>query len=213
MQSPAICGQGYVNSPTISGITSYVGSCLCSLGTTRLVGATTAASTLNVSGNTTLGAQLYMNAVSTGGTLSDYTVVWNPTTKQIQTISPQGSACVYCYVENNVQGNNTTTTNATYLTASWSLASGTYEMEYNALFGNNTSNRCAIVCFLLDGAVVGYCNLMKTNDTNVIATSYVTRDCTFATTATHTPSIVYRQCGGGTAFITYAAIRFKKIGA
>ncbi len=67
--------------------------------------------------------------------------------------------------------------------------------------------------FLLDGNVVGFCNLMKTNNTNVIATAYVTRDCSFATATTHTSSIVYRQCGGGTAFITYAAIRFKKIGA
>lgn len=206
--SPVVLGSTCVCSPTICSST-----CLCAAGTTRLVGATTAALTLNVSGNTTLGSQLYLNSMSTGGTLTDYTVVWNPTTKQLRSISPQGSSCVYCYTQNTTPASTTSTVNQTYLTATWTLPVGTYSMEFNMLYGNNTSNRCAITCFLLDGAVVGYCNLMKTNDTKVVTTAYVTQDTTFATCTSHTFSIVYRQCGGGSALANYGAIRVQKIGA
>ena len=222
--SPAICGGGYVNSPVLSGVTTYAGSCLCSQGTSALSGAVSAASTLNVSGDTTLGAelnvsgdttldaQMYMNGVSTGGTLSDYSVVWNPITKQIRTLSNTGgTACVYCYADNRVIGNNNTQVNTTYLTRTWILPSGYYEYEYNATYGNNTTNRCAIVCFLMNGSVVGYCNLMKTNDTNVIATAYVTQNNQL-TGGVYQPSIVYRQCGGGTTSVYFGSIRVQKIG-
>lgn len=206
--SPVTLGTTCVSSPTICSST-----CLCSTGTARFTGAITDASTLNVSGNTTLGSQLYLNAMSTGGTLSDYTVVWNPATKQLRSISPTGNACVYCYTQNTTPASTTSTANQTYLTATWTLPSGKYQMEFNMLYGNNTSNRCAITCFLLDGNVVGYRNLMKTNDTNVVTTAYVTQDTEFVTSTSHTFSIVYRQCGGGSALANYGAIRVQKIGA
>jgi hypothetical protein len=177
-----------------------------------LVGATTAASTLNVSGNTTLDAQLYINTISTGGTLTDYTVVWNPTTKQIRTIAPGGDACVYCYIDKRTTQSNTTQTDATYLTATWDLPSGYYEYEYGAIYGNNTSNRCAIICFLFDGVVVGSCNLMKTNDTNVRTSAYITQN-NDVTAGSHTAAMVFRQCGGGTASVYTGTIRIQKIGA
>jgi len=210
--APAICGGGYVNSPTVSGGTTYAGSCLCSIGTTRLVGATTAASTFNVSGDTRLGANLYLDNADTGGTLNDYTVVWNPVTNEVRTIAAGGDACVYCYIDKRTIQNNTTTTNATYLTASWTLSSGCYEYEFNALFGNNSSNRCGVVCFLVNGNLVGYCNLLKTNDTNAVTTAYVTQNNTLSA-GTYTPEIVFRQLGGGTASVYYGAIRIQKIGA
>lgn len=206
--SPVTIGTTCVSSPTICSST-----CLCSTGTARFTGAITDASTLNVSGNTTLGSQLYLNAMSTGGTLSDYTVVWNPATKQLRSISPTGNACVYCYTQNTTPASTTSTANQTYLTATWTLPSGMYQMEFNMLYGNNTSNRCAITCFLLDGNVVGYCNLIKTNDTNVVTTAYVTQDTEFVISTSHTFSIVYRQCGGGSALANYGAIRVQKIGA
>ena len=108
--SPVVLGSVSVCSPTVCSST-----CLCSTGTARFTGAVTAASTLNVSGNTTLGSQLYLNSMSTGGTLADYTVVWNPTTKQLRSISPTGNACVYCYTENTTPANTTSTANQTYL--------------------------------------------------------------------------------------------------
>ena len=72
MQAPIITGSTSVMSPTIC-----AASCLCSLGTTRLVGATTAASTLNVSGATIIGSTL-----STTGTISESGVLL--TTKYLQ---------------------------------------------------------------------------------------------------------------------------------
>lgn len=212
--SPAICGGGYVNSPTISGTTTYAGSCLCSLGATYLGGGTTAASFLNVSGNTRLGSNLYLNTVSTGGTLSDYALTYDPITQIVRAI-PQsgGTANVYCYADCNVTQNNSTQTNATFLTATWLLPAGRYEMEYNAIFGNDTSNRCAIVCFLRDGVVVGACNLAKTNDTNARTTAYVTQDYIAVGCVNHTVSIVHRQCGGGNSVVNFGAIRYRKTGA
>ena len=210
MQSPIVCATSCVRSPLVSGATVCSTSCLCSAGTSRLVGATTAASTLNVSGNTTLGAQTYLKAVSTGGTLSDYTMVWNPVTKQVRTIAPGGDSSVYCYADNRVVGNNATEVNTTYLTRTWNLPSGYYEYEFSAIYGNDTSNRCAIICFLFDGAVIGSCNLMKTNDTNVRSTAYITQNNTI-TAGIHSASMLYRQCGGGTASVYTGTIRVQKI--
>ena len=211
VQSPLICGSSSVLSPLVSGVTVCAGTCLCSVGTTRLVGAITAASTLNVSGNTTLGAQTYLNTPSTGGTLSDYNVVWDPITKVVRTLPVSGgTASVYCYADNRVTGNNATDVNATYLTRTWNLPSGYYEYEFSAIFGNDTANRCAIICFLFDGAVVGSCNLMKTNDTNVRSSAYITQNNAI-TTGIHSASMVYRQCGGGTASIYTGTIRVQKI--
>ena len=151
-------------------------------------------------------------APSTGGTLSDYNVVWNPVTKEVRTIPISGgTSAVYCYADNRVVGNNATEVNATYLTRTWSLPAGYYEFEYGAIFGNDTSNRCAIICFLFDGAVVGSCNLMKTNDTNVRVAAYITQNNT-VTAASHSASMVYRQCGGGTASVYTGTIRIQKIG-
>ena len=217
MQSPLVCGSTSVRSPLVTGATVCAGTCLCSIGTTRLVGATTAASTLNVSGitkfaNTVCLPKAYYTAPSTGGTLSDYHVVWNPVTKEVRTIaSSGGSACVYCYADCRVQQTNGTTVDVTYLTRTWSLPAGTYQMEFNAMFGNDTANRCGIVCFLRNGSIIGSCNLAKTNDTTAIQTAYVTQDDVL-TAGSYTFTITHRECGGGLSFINYGAMRVQKIG-
>jgi len=209
LQAPVVCASTCVISPITIG-----SSCLCSQGTTGLQGGVTAASFLNVSGDTTLGDQLYWTQPNTGGTLNDYGVKWDPITKQIRTIpsGTGGTANVYCYSDKRTSQNNTTTTNATYLTENWSLPAGCYEYVYNALYGNTSSNRCATVCFLFDGNVVGECNLMKTNASSVITTAYVTQNNELLTDASHTISIVFRQQGGGTSFINYGVMRVQKIG-
>ena len=216
--SPVVLGSSYMCSPVISASTNmfgenlYAQNCFCSIGNSVFDGAITGGSSLSVSGDTRLGAHTYLDNADTGGTLSDYSVVWNPVTKQIRTLSNTGgTACVYCYSDCRVIGNNNTQINNTYLSESWSLPAGYYEYEYNAIYGNNTTNRCAIVCFLMNGSVVGYCNLMKTNDTNVIATAYVTQNNQL-TGGTYQPSIVYRQCGGGTTSLYFGSIRVQKIG-
>lgn len=217
VSSPILCGTTSVISPVLNASTCLTtptvcaGSCLCSVGTTRLNGGVTAASFLNVSGDTTLGNQLYLNNASTGGTLADYSVVWNPVTKQVRTIAPGGDACVYCYSDKRTTQSNSTTTNATYLTETWTLPDGCYEYEYSAMYGQGSSNRCATVCFLMNGAVVGYCNLMKTNDTNTVVSAYITQNNTL-TAGSYTPSIVFRQQGGGTASVYYGGFRVQKIG-
>jgi hypothetical protein len=219
--TPILIGTSSVSSPVILGSTCLctptvcVSSCLCSIGTARFIGSISAASTLNVSGNTRLGSDLYLNSVSTGGTLNDYALTYDPITQVIRGI-PQGSggtANVYCYADCEVTQANSTTVNATYLTATWCLPAGRYEMEYNAIFGNDTSNRCAIICFLRDGVVVGACNLAKTNDTNARTTAYVTQDYIATGNTNHTVSIVHRQCGGGNSIINFGAIRYRKTGA
>ncbi len=219
MTAPITCGTTSVISPVLNGSTCVTtptvcaGTCLCSVGTSYFNGGTTAASFLNVSGVTTFGGDICLTNPNTGGTLNDYGVKWDPITKQIRTIpsGTGGTANVYCYVDCRVIGNNITDVNAIYMTESWSLPSGYYEYEYNAHFGNNATNRCAVVCFLMDGSVVGHCNLMKTNDTNVIATAYVTQNNQLSG-GTYTPSIVYKGCGGGVTSIYYGSIRVQKIG-
>jgi len=207
MQAPIITGSTCIQSPIVS-----AASCLCSQGTTRLVGATTAASTLSVSGITRLANTLCYLAPSTGGTLSDFNVVWNPVTKEVRTIPVSGgSACVYCYADCRVPQTNATTVDVTYLTRTWSLPAGTYQMEYNAMFGNDTANRCGILCFVRNATVIGYCNLAKTNDTNAVQSAYVTQD-DILTGGTYTFSMVHRQCGGGLSFVNYGALRVQKIG-
>ena len=211
----SIYGSVSMLSPTVQSI-----SCLCSQGTTQLDGAVTAASTLSVSGDTTLGgianfeSEIHWHNPNTGGTLNDYGVKWDPITQQIRTIpsGTGGTANVYCYSDRRTVQNNTTTTNASYLSETWSLPAGCYEYVYNALYGNTSSNRCATVCFLFDGNVVGYCNLMKTNASTVVTTAYVTQNNELLTTGDHTVSIVFRQQGGGTAFIDYGVMRVQKIG-
>ena len=264
VQAPAICGNSYVNSPIISGVTSYAGSCLCSLGTTRLVGATTigstlnvggsifgaqsisgtsiygsvsmlspivqsisclcsqgttrldgaatAASTLNVSGNTVFGSQIRWDNPTTGGTLNDYGVKWDPISKQLRTIPTIGSSAnVYCYASSAVTANNATDVNTDYIARTWSLSAGYYEAEFNAIFGNTSANRCATVCFLINGSIVGSCNLMKTNDGTVQTTAYVTQNQNLSG-GTHQVQIVYRAIGGGISQVHYGAMRVQKIG-
>jgi len=264
VQAPAICGNSYVNSPIISGVTSYAGSCLCSLGTTRLVGATTigstlnvggsifgaqsisgtsiygsvsmlspivqsisclcsqgttrlvgaatAASTLNVSGVTKFNTGICWVNPTTGGTLNDYGVKWDPISKQLRTIPTTGSSAnVYCYASSAVTANNATDVNTDYIARTWSLSAGYYEAEFNAIFGNTSANRCATVCFLINGSIVGSCNLMKTNDGTVQTTAYVTQNQNLSG-GTHQVQIVYRAIGGGISQVHYGAMRVQKIG-
>ena len=96
------------------------------------------------------------------------------------------------------------------MSETYSLPAGEYETVYNAIYGNDTSNRCAIICFLFNGVVIGSCNLMKTNDTNVRTTAYTTRN-TPLTAGDYTLSMVYRECGGGTASVYYGVMRVQKI--
>ena len=206
MQAPVVCADTCAVSPIMIG-----GSCLCSQGTTTLDGGVTAASFLNVSGVTTLDSNIYWNNPNTGGTLNDYGVKWDPISKQLRTIATTGSSAnVYCYSQRIVLGNNSTTTNATYLTETWNVPSGYYEFVFNAIYGNNASNRCATVCFLVDGVVAGTCNLMKTNSSAVRTTAYVTQNTTLVS-GNHTMSIAYRQQGGGTATVYYGVMRLQKI--
>ena len=64
---------------------------------------------------------------------------------------------------------------------------------------------------MMDGAVVGSCNLMKTNDGSVITTAYVTQNNQL-TGGTYQPEILFREIGGGTASVYYGSIRVQKIG-
>jgi len=181
-------------------------------GTTVILTGAFSGTTGSFSSDVYIGSRVIAPNISTGGTLNDYMVTWNPSTGDFRTISPSGDSSIYCYNDCSVQQDNTTDTNATFMTETWDLPDGYYESEYNAVFGNGNLNRCAIVCFLFDGAVVGYCNLMKTNDANVITTAYITQNGQVTGGTSHTSSIVYRQCGGGTASIYYGAMRIQKIG-
>jgi len=207
MQAPVVCGSICVTSPTVC-----AGTCLCSLGTTQLNGGVTAASFLNVSGATTLNSNICWLNPNTGGTLNDYGVKWDPVSKQLRTISTTGGTVnVYCYADNRVTQNNATTTNATYLSESWTLSEGYYESEFNAVFGNTSANRCAEVSFLVNGAVVGSCNLMKTNAGVVRTTAYITQNGNLSG-GTHQVEIVFREIGGGISQVHYGAMRVQRIG-
>jgi hypothetical protein len=203
----------FLASGIITGSSICAGTCLCSVGTTRLDGATTAASFLNVSGVTTLGDSLYMSNPNTGGTFNDYTVGWNPLSGEFRTVpsGTGGTTHIYCYADSATTENNATTTNASYLNETWTLSEGYYESEFNAVFGNTSANRCAVVCFLIDGAILGSCNLMKTNDGNVRTTAYITQNGNLSG-GTHTMQIVFREIGGGIAQTHYGAMRVQRIG-
>jgi len=208
MQAPVVCASTCVISPITIG-----SSCLCSQGTTGLAGAVTAASTLNVSGVTTLGAQVYTPNINTGGTFNDYTVGWNPLTGEFRTIptGTGGTTCIYCYAASAGTANNSTTTNASYIDETWTLSEGYYESEFNAVFGNTSANRCAEVSFLVNGNVVGSCNLMKTNAGVVRTTAYITQNGNLSG-GTHQVQIVFRQIGGGISQVHYGAMRIQRIG-
>jgi len=208
MQAPVVCASTCVISPITIG-----GSCLCSQGTTTLDGGVTAASFLNVSGDTTLGSQLYALNINTGGTFNDYTVGWNPLTGEFRTIptGTGGTTCIYCYADNRVTQNNATTTNTDYLNESWTLSEGYYESEFNAVFGNTSANRCAEVSFLVNGVVVGSCNLMKTNAGVVRTTAYITQNGNLSG-GTHIVQIVFREIGGGISQVHYGSMRVQRIG-
>jgi len=210
--SPITCGTASVRSPLVTGATVCAGTCLCSVGTTYLNGGVTAASFLNVSGTTKFNSAICWVNPTTGGTLNDYGVKWDPITKQLRTIATTGSSAnVYCYASSAVTANNATDVNTDYISRTWSLSEGYYEAEFNAVFGNTSANRCATVCFLLNGAVVGSCNLMKTNDGTVSTTAYITQNNNLSG-GTHTVQIVYRAIGGGIAQTHYGAMRIQKIG-
>jgi len=216
--SPIICGTTSVLSPVLNGsvcVTSptvCAGTCLCSVGTSYFNGGVTAASFLNVSGVTTFNDHICWVNPTTGGTLNDYGVKWDPISKQLRTIATTGSSAnVYCYASSAVTQNNATDVNADYINKTWSLSEGYYESEFNAIFGNTSANRCATVCFLVNGVVVGSCNLMKTNDGTVRTTAYVTQNGNLSG-GTHTVQIVFRAIGGGIAQTHYGAARIQKIG-
>ena len=203
----SIYGSVSMLSPIVQAI-----ECLCSQGTTRLDGGVTAASFLNVSGVTKFNTGICWVNPTTGGTLNDYGVKWDPISKQLRTIPTTGSSAnVYCYASSAVTQNNATDVNTSYISRSWSLSEGYYEAEFNAIFGNTSANRCATVCFLLDGVVVGSCNLMKTNDGTVRTTAYVTQNSNLSG-GTYQAQIVFRAIGGGIAQTHYGAMRLQKIG-
>jgi len=201
----SIWGSVNVLSPIIDSYT-----CLCSQGTTGLDGDVTIASELNVSGHTHLGDQLYLNSISTGGTLNDWWVRYDPVTCVLRSIPPEGDSNVYCYCDRRTLDSNSTTTNASYICTDWTIPDGCYELVYNAIYGNTSSNRCARICFMFDGAVVGEENLMKTNYSGVKTTSYVTQN-NYVTAGTYSMEILYRA-RGGTAQVHYGVMRLQKIG-
>ncbi|MFA5366450.1 MAG: hypothetical protein WC333_00805 [Dehalococcoidia bacterium] len=149
----------------VSGSTVYGSTCLCSVGTTRLVGATTAASTFNASGVTTVGNTLCLVSTPSIGSIStDRTLFWNPTDKQVKAILLTGGSDNYHYAETNTVCTIATTTPTYYYgyTAS-TFTAGRYQMDMMSIFANSTGNRYIYVTYNVDGtpvATLGGCNMI-----------------------------------------------------
>lgn len=221
LYSPAIYGSAFVTAPTVSGVTTYAGSCLCSLGTTRLIGAT-AASTLNVSGATTLRSTLnvsgitrinntlYLDKTPTIAEATDYTLFWDPATKEIQARLTSGGSTNYYYAERLTVATTTSTTPVKYLGfTGTSMPVGSYQVDFTEQVGQATTNNCVFGRITINGVTQGSDFLLKMNVNNFTFTNTLSRDISLP--AGTNCFDMYFWNGGGTACATFGSIRIRKV--
>jgi hypothetical protein len=216
IQAPITCGKTCVISPVILGSTSVsspilsASTCLCSIGTTRLVGATTAASTLNVSGVTKLGSTLCLVSTPTVAVGTDYTMFWNPTTKQVTAKLASGGSTNYYYSECATTLTTTSITPVKYLGyTGTSMPAGTYQVDFTEQVGQASSNNCVFGRFTINGVTQGSDFLLKMNVTNFTFTNTLSRDVILP--AGTNCFDTYYWNGGGVACAIFASIRIRRI--
>ncbi len=118
-----------------------------------------------------------------------------------------GGSSYYYYTEKTAIQTNTTTTDVTYITGtSTILAAGIWTIDFNAAAGNSSANRTVVVGFYVDNVLQGVEYSLQSNATTNVMPFVLTKDLTL-TTGLHTFQIRFRQLGGGTAFVSYGAIR------
>lgn len=214
--SPIICGTSCAISPVILGSTSIsspiisASTCLCSIGTTRLAGATTAASTLNVSGDTKFQSNVcLLNPPPYTGT-SNYSVFWNCNTKRLAVYQITGGSTNYYYRECTTTSSTTSTTPQKYLGyTGTSMPSGVYQIDFTEQVGQASSNATVYGRFQVNGVTQGTDFLLKMNQAGFTFTNTLSRDLNL-TTSTNCFDMYY-WAGGGTACATFASVRIRKI--
>jgi hypothetical protein len=217
VQTALLCSTGQVKGTIITGSTCVTsptvcaGTCLCSIGTSRLGGAVTAASTLNVSGVTRFATTVCLVGTPAAGDISaDSTLFWSPTTKAIEAFKLTGGSDSYFYCECTT---NPTTTNTTctklYGYCPTTLA-GRYQVEFSAHYGNSGANNCMLAKIMVDNAQQGGILQVRSNTANQISSAELSRDFTFSA-ALHCFDI-YVWGNGGTSCLPYGMVRVKRIG-
>jgi len=198
----SICGGVWLHSPIVCADTCIRSGAICSLG------AVSAASTLNVSGNTYFGSKLYIQTQPASGSTSDYTLYWNPTTKEVKASLLTGGTSNYHYFECFTPASTTQTTCQLYLryTAN-TFTEGRYQVDFDTAIKNSATNRCSLVSFKIDGVTQGI-DIIQHGTAH--ATPMMMRDVEL-TSGLHCFDIYYWS-QAGTSTIYYGSIRAKKIG-
>jgi hypothetical protein len=216
VNAPIVLGSNYICSPTITGSTkvcspTIIGTtCLCSVGTTRLVGATTAASTLNVSGITKFQSDVCLLNPPTLTGSSSYTMFWNPNSKRIAVYKVSGGSTNYYYKECATICCTTSTTCIKYLGyTGTTMPAGGYQVDFTEQVGQSNSNATVYGAFKINNVLQGSDFLLKMNQAGFTFTNTLSRDITLP--AGTNCFDMYYWAGGGTACATFASVRIRKI--
>jgi hypothetical protein len=207
--SPRILGSVSMCSPSISASTY-----LCSIGITRLQGATTAASTLNISGITKFQSDVcLLNPPTLTGNTS-YTMFWNPVSKRIAVYLVSGGSTNYYYRENIALSTTTSTSPQKYLGyTGTTMPAGIYQVDFSEQVGQSNANSTVYGRFQVNGVTQGSDFLLKMNQAGFTFTNTLSRDLYLSggTTAGQNCFNVYYWAAGGTACATFSSIRIRKI--
>lgn len=189
--SPIITGSTKVCSPTIIATT-----CLCSVNTTKLVGATT-------------GSTLFLTTTPPSGNIQTPTLFWNSISKQIEAHTLTGGSDQYFYSEDTTNRRTTSTTCIKAHGYSATTLAGKYQVDFNLQLGNATANDCSFAALKVDNTAWGSNYLQKINTNNGNQSISMSRDITLIATL-HCFDIWFWNTGG-TACVPISSIRVKRI--
>jgi hypothetical protein len=206
---------GFLAAGLVSGSTVYGSTCLCSAGATRLVGATTAASTLNVSGATKLSSvgrcQVVFGNPTTCQLTGNTGMVYNASAGTLCVNYLQTTASnAYLYAERSGDVTNATTTCCKYIgVTGTTMPAGTYAVDFSGIFGVTGSNNEVNIKFGIDNTVVGKNMMYRMSSASAVSSASIIKNSTL-TAGTHCFDIWFWETSG-TACETFGSVRVRRI--
>lgn len=177
---------------------------------TKLLGAVTGASTLNVSGVTRFGSALYIDSTPPPPNNEAPTLFWNPTTKQIEAKQTSGGSIYYEYSERITLEITAGGVPVKYLGFTGAtFPAGTYQVDFTEQVGQSNANQTVFGRFEIDGVLQGSEFLLKMNVSNFTFSNTLSRDYPL-TGGTHCFDMYFWN-NGGVACATFGSIRVRQV--
>jgi hypothetical protein len=148
---------GFLATGLVSGSTVYSSTCLCSAGMTRLVGAATAASALNVSGDTRIVGSTYLGNIITGASQQNFVVIDSVSKKLASSETKFHKYGTEYQLASDLTSTstNSTTPVAKVTMTTTSLPAGTYKITVHWLWSRDSAANSARFNVTIGGTAQG----------------------------------------------------------